>query len=384
MSHIDGLIKKHCLNGVKFVRIGDVAVVGTGSSDRKDAVNNGQYPFYVRSREILTTDSFEFDEEAIVIPGEGGVGDIFHYVKGKYALHQRAYRISFGSKEIITRFAYYYFSVHFKQFIIAKAVSATVTSIRKPMICDFLIPFPPIEVQREIVRILDTFSQLEAELESELEARRKQYTFYRDALFLKIANSGNELALLGSVAGIFDGTHQTPKYIDAGIKFVSVENIRALYDSRKCISEEDYQRLYKTKPQRGDVLMTRIGTVGACAVVDREEPLAYYVSLTLIRPVPALVNSRYLKHLLESGIGAKELLKRTLVNAVPVKINLGDIGKLRLPFPSLYEQERIASILDKLESMTNDLNIGLPAELNARRQQYEYYRDKLLTFQETA
>jgi type I restriction enzyme S subunit len=182
MSHIDDLIQELCPDGVEYRRIGDIADVGTGSSDRKDAKPDGKFPFYVRSKDVMRIDSYEFDEDAIVIPGEGGIGEIFHIVSGKYALHQRAYRISFRTPAVDTRFAYYFFAVHFKKFILQKAVSATVTSIRRPMITDFRIPVPPLEVQREIVRILDKFTALEAELEAELEARRRQYEHYRDKL----------------------------------------------------------------------------------------------------------------------------------------------------------------------------------------------------------
>jgi len=130
----------------------------------------------------MQIDSYEFNEEALLIPGEGGIGEIFHYVNGKYALHQRAYRIHFIDNRVDTKFAYFYFASNFRQFIAQKAVNATVTSIRKPMIMDFRIPVPPLAVQREIVLILEKFTQLEAELEAELEARRVQYQYYRDQL----------------------------------------------------------------------------------------------------------------------------------------------------------------------------------------------------------
>ena len=97
-----------------------------------------------------------------------------------------------------------------------------------------------------------------------------------------------------------------------------------------------------------------------------------------------IVDSRFLKYLIESSIGRKELSKRTLINAVPIKINKDDIGKVVLPIPSLSEQRRIVSILDRFEALTSDLQSGLPAEIAARRQQYEYYREKLLTFKRKA
>ena len=188
MNKLKELIDNHCPNGVVYKQLKDVANIGTGSSDRKNAIENGAYPFYVRSKDVLRIDTYEFDETAIVIPGEGGIGDIFHYVTGKYALHQRAYRINIYEQGINTKFVYYFMSANFKNFIIKKAVSATVTSIRKPMIENFPIPIPPIEIQDEIVKILDHF----AEYAAELQARQEQYEYYRNKLltFSEIKNGG--------------------------------------------------------------------------------------------------------------------------------------------------------------------------------------------------
>lgn len=184
---------------------------------------------------------------------------------------------------------------------------------------------------------------------------------------------------LKDVATVYDGTHQTPAYKESGIPFISVENIGNIYNSRKYISKEDFDK-YKIKPQKGDVFMTRIGSIGVCAVFEKQADIAYYVSLALIRPDQNAVNSRYLKHIIESITGCKELRKRTLINAVPIKVNKDDIGKIVLPFPSLAEQQKIVDILDRFDTLTNDLTSGLPAEMEKRRQQYEFYRDKLLTF----
>ncbi len=125
---------------VQWKTLGDVAEIGTGNSNRQDEDENGQYPFYVRSQNILKSNHFQFNETAIIIPGEGGIGDIFHYVQGKYALHQRAYRINIKNGILETKFLYYYMRNSFKSYIIAKSVGATATSIRKPMLESFLIP----------------------------------------------------------------------------------------------------------------------------------------------------------------------------------------------------------------------------------------------------
>ncbi|MGN1106496.1 MAG: restriction endonuclease subunit S [Huintestinicola sp.] len=184
---------------------------------------------------------------------------------------------------------------------------------------------------------------------------------------------------LNSHCKIYDGTHNTPKYTDSGVKFVSVENINDLYSTSKFISEEDYKK-YKIKPQINDILMTRIGSIGVCTVVDKNDPLAYYVSLALIRPDINVWNSKFLKYAIESLQGRKELRKRTLVNAVPKKINKDDIGKIILPVPPIEVQREIARILDEYTASVTALQQELEAELAARRKQYEYYRDKLLNF----
>lgn len=198
-------------------------------------------------------------------------------------------------------------------------------------------------------------------------------------LLAEFCPKGVEYVKLNTICDIYDGTHSTPKYTDYGVKFVSVENIKALYETKKYISEEDFRK-YKIKPQIGDVLMTRIGSIGVCAVIDRDEPLAYYVSLALLRPNNDLLNSRFLKYAIESLHGRKELRKRTLVNAVPIKVNKDDIGKITVPIPPLKVQHEIVRVLDSFTLLTTELTDKLTVELMARKRQYKFYRDKLLSF----
>ena len=196
-----------------------------------------------------------------------------------------------------------------------------------------------------------------------------------DDLIEELCPNGVNYVQLNKFSKIYDGTHNTPQYTNYGVKFVSVENINDLYNTSKYISEEDYEK-YKIKPRVGDVLMTRIGSIGVCSVIERDEPLAYYVSLALIRPDTSIIDSRFLKYTIESLKGRKELRKRTLVNAVPIKVNKEDIGKIVLPVPPLEVQREIVHILDSFTLLTAELT----AELTARKKQYEFYRNKLLTF----
>lgn len=158
-----------------------------------------------------------------------------------------------------------------------------------------------------------------------------------EQLIEELCPNGVEYRTLNTICNVYDGTHQTPQYTDSGIKFASVENIADPYATEKYISVSDYEK-YKIKPQRNDLLMTRIGSIGVCTVIESDEPLAYYVSLALLRPDNSILNSRYLKYAIESLHCRKELRKRTLVNAVPIKINMGDIGKITLPVPPLPVQ----------------------------------------------
>ena len=175
------------LNGVKveWKQLGEICEIGTGKSNTNQQVENGDYPFYVRSKDIKKINHFDFNEEAVLIPGEGGVGEIFHYVKGKYALHQRVYRIFIKNDILKTKFLYYYMIAYFKDFILKNAVGSTVISIRKPMIENFQVPIPPLEIQEKIAKTLDKFTNYATELQTELQLRTKQYEYYRNLLLSK-------------------------------------------------------------------------------------------------------------------------------------------------------------------------------------------------------
>lgn len=181
-------------------------------------------------------------------------------------------------------------------------------------------------------------------------------------------------------AEIYDGTHQTPKYVNIGVPFVSVQDIKNIYGTNKYITIEEYNK-FKVKPRKNDVFMTRIGDIGTCAIVKNDDDLAYYVTLALIRPSNDIVLSKFLKYLIESNQGKKELSKRILHNATPIKIKSWRNRKVKIFIPSIKVQEHIVSILDKFNAIVNNISKGLPKEIELRQKQYEYYREKLLSFE---
>lgn len=380
MSRIDDLIATYCSNGVEHKVLGVVAEVYTGEQfNKRDMEDVGECP--VINGGILPSgysDKYNETANTITVSQGGASAGYVNFIKVKFWLGAHCYAIKLKSNILDNKFVFYCIKQQENK-LMQSQEGAGIPSLNRKKLNSILIPVPPLPVQQEIVRILDSFS----ELEKELETREKQYEYYRNQL-LSFGEGGDyannvKWAKLGNVAEIYDGTHTTPRYTESGVKFVSVENISDLYATTKYISTDDYNK-YKTKPRINDVFMTRIGSIGSCAIVDKNEDLAYYVSLALIRPNTEKILSKYVKYIIESKIGKKELAKRTLMMAVPIKINLSEIGKIQIPLPPLSEQERIVAILDKFDALVNDISVGLPAEIDARRKQYEYYRDKLLTF----
>ena len=375
MSRLDELIQELCTDGVDCYPIKELADVGTGSSNGNEAVDDGQYPFFIRSQSVKRKNNYEYNEEAIIIPGEGGIGEIYHYVNGKYALHQRVYRIHFTKDVVDTKYAYHYFSANFKNFIMKKAVSATVKSIRKPMIQEFMLPVPPLEVQREIVRILDNFT--------ELTARKKQYEFYRDKLlFSEEANVKN--VPLGDIAKFVYG--YTDKAKDTGsARFVRITDISEdgrlnPYDA-KYIELTNESRKYLL--QKGDLLLARTGaTYGKTLYFNADEPAVYASFLIKIILDNSIIKNRYYWHFSKSSL-YWEQAERYVSKGGQQQFNTNAVSRVKVPIPSLEVQDRIINVLDNFDAICSDLNIGLPAEIEARQKQYEYYRDALLTYAAT-
>lgn len=175
-----------------MVQLAEIADIGTGSSNTNEGLDEGEYPFYVRSQEPLRKNEYEFDETAIITAGDGvGVGKVFHYVEGKYALHQRAYRIHINTPTVYPKYFFYYMKSAFLPYIEKTMFQGSVPSIRRPMLNAFPVPVPALDVQKRLVHVLDNFeaicSDLNIGLPAEIEARQKQYVFYRDALLTYVA-----------------------------------------------------------------------------------------------------------------------------------------------------------------------------------------------------
>lgn len=382
MSKINDLIKELCPNGVQYKNYGDVFEIKTGKGiTTKDASNDGLYPIISGGTTPMGYyNQYNRNENTVTVSRVGANAGFVSFIKEKFYLNDKCFSIvpvTNYVNRLLPKFVFHY-TKNIEKDIMKLQSEGGVPTINTRKVSNLLIPILPIEVQEEIVLILDKFGSLEAELEAELEARKCQYEFWREKI-INMYESKN--VKLSDMAKVYDGIHSTPNYQLSGVPFISVENISNIYGSNKFISEEDYQK-YKIKPEINDVFMTRIGTIGKCSVFDKQIDLAYYVSLALIRPNTEIILPKYLKYVIGSNIGKDELHKKTLVHAVPIKVNKDEIGKIVLPVPSIENQKTIIAMLDKFELLTESISYGLPTEIELRRKQYEFYRNKLLSFEE--
>ncbi len=376
------LIDTLCPDGVEWKTVGEVAEVKTGSSNGNEADEYGVYPFFVRSKTPKHKNTWEYDEEAIIIPGEGGVGDIYHYVNGKYALHQRVYRVHFTDNRISTKFEYYYFFSNFKNYILQSAVKATVISIRKPMVENFRIPVPPLAVQEKIVQILNKFTELAKELAKEQQARRAQYEYYRDwlldlahpegkqgkvwDLLRTLCPNGVEWKTLGEYCEILD-TKRKPiaksKRISGDYPYYGANGIQDyvndyLLDGTYLLVAEDGSVL---TPSGNPVVNWATGRIW----VNNHAHILHKSDITQLR---------YLYYYMQT-INISQLIHGNIP-----KLTGGDLRNIKVPVPPLAVQAEIVRILDQFSTLAEDIATGLPAEIAARQTQYEYYRNQLLSF----
>ncbi|MDI3537247.1 MAG: type restriction enzyme subunit [Eubacteriaceae bacterium] len=246
------------------------------------------------------------------------------------------------------------------------------------------IPVPPLPVQHEIVRILDNFTNLTAELTAELTARKKQYEYYQNQL---LTFDNCQYFSLEELCYIVDYRGKTPKKVERGIFLVTAKNIRFGYidydKSQEFIAKNDYENVMRRgKVQLGDVLITTEAPCGNIALVDRED-VALAQRVIKYRPKDNRIDSVFLKYILMGDEFQSKLMSAATGGTVK-GIKGSKLHKLSIPVPDIEIQKEIVYILEKFNTLCNDISTGLPAEIEARRKQYEYYRDKLLTFKELA
>ena len=250
----------------------------------------------------------------------------------------------------------------------------SVPYIKLETLSDFYIPIPPLPVQEEIVRILDTFSSVVAELNAEQAARARQYEHYRDELI--IPQGQFEQKTLGDVGRVCMCRRIYKEQTDSSgdVPFYKIGTFGKEPDA--FISKELFEE-YKSKysyPKKGDILFSAAGTIGKVVVFDGSPSYFQDSNIVWIDNDESLVLNKYLYYFYSLGNWA------TSEGGTIARLYNDNISRTPISVPPLEVQEQIVSILDRFDALVNDLKSGLPAEIALRRKQYEYYRDKLLTF----
>ena len=406
MSKLDKLIAEFCPNGVEYKTIDEIAVdIYRGCGIKRDQVTEEGIPC-VRYGEIYTTYGVWFEKckshtklEYVKSPKYFEHGDILFAITGEsvediakccaYIGNEKCLAggdiVVLKHKEDPKYISYALSTVDAQRQKSSGKVKSKVVHSSVPSIKAIKLPVPPLEVQREIVHILDSFTLLIAELTAEFTARKKQYEYYRDNI-LTFDTTIKHVRLGDICSVITKGT--TPKsYTKTGVSFVKTEafdGAKIIPNKLSYVDEETHTTFLKRSMlEENDILITIAGaTIGKCAIVPKEIlPANTNQALAIIRLAKG--NSpKYVMYLLQSDL-MKRYMQKNIKGSAQPNLNLKQLNDFIIPLPPLNVQERLVRVLDNFEAICTDLNIGLPAEIEARQKQYEYYRDLLLTFVET-
>ena len=367
MSRIDDLIAELAPKGVEFKSLGEL--LGNIPRGRRLTKSNlavdGAIPVYHGGLDpIGFHDRANTPGETVMIINTGASSGTVGWSEVPFWCSDGCFALP-HSESFLARFLYYYASAHHR-FFVDRVRRAGIPTLAADAVLSMRVPVPPLEVQREIVRVLDQFTQLEAELEAELEARRRQYEYYRAVLL-----SSSD---------------------DAGVRDVSLGEIIRLNFGARITKKDNAGTIYPVYGGGGESFRTNAFNREDEWVISR-----FAMSANCVRRVAGkfwMLDSGFTFDVTDASVD-KDFVGQLLLSMQPTifatstqsaqkNIDVDGFKRLRVQVPSLETQRRVALALASFDGIVNDLSSGLPAELNARRKQYEYYRDKLLTFEEAA
>ena len=431
MSKLQELINKLCPNGVEFKPLGDVFEMRNGytpSKNNPDFWEGGTIPWFrmddIRENGRILSDSIQhitpsaikgkglFEANSFILATTATIGEHALIIADSLA-NQRFTNLKVRkslSNLLVTKFIYYYMFI-VDDFCKRNTNVSGFASVDMDKLKKMPFPVPPIEVQEEIVRILDSFSDYAAELQAELQARKQQYEYYRNLLLTFNPSAygcgtddeqkdgvttwgGHNYKIqwkkMGEICKSINTGLNPRKFFklntpDANGYYVTIREIR----NGRIIFSEKTDRINnaalklcnnRSNIESGDVLFSGTGTIGQVAVVH-ESPSNWNIKegVYAIKPITCIISPFFLRYLLESKNIKDSIMKRVAGGTVQ-SISMAELKNIVIPIPPLELQEKIVAILDRFETLVNDLTNGLPAEIAAVKDQYEYYRNKLLTF----
>ena len=407
MSRLDELIAELCPNGVEYLPLSEIATITRGGSlQKKDFTESGipciHYGQIYTKFGLFTDKTFTFISEATALRQKKAVtGDIVMAVTSENIEDVCKCVVWLGDEDVAVSghiaiihhnqdakyLAYYFHSSMFFAQKVKLAHGTKVIEVTPDKLNGVRVPVPPLEAQREIVRVLDNYTSLSAELSMklsmELSARRKQYEYYKESLFEKYCSANTTFVPLSTIADVRDGTHDSPKPASEGKYLITSKNVKngsITFEGSYLISNEDYDAInMRSKVDKWDLLFTMIGTVGEVGLIS-DDPDFAIKNVGLIKTGDE-AKARFLKHYLTSGF-TRRYVEENRSKGTQVFLALGKLRSIPVPDLSEVEQSAIVEVLDRFDRLISDLSSGLPGEIEARNKQYEYYRDKLLTFKE--
>lgn len=398
MSELDKLLLRYCQSGVSRMELVSICKIETGRLNASAATKDGTYAFFTTAQEVYRTDSYRWNCDALLVAGNADVGNVKFY-SGKFNAYQRTYVLSDFRKDVDVHYLYYALSSSLNNFLEKRKNNGAMSYVVLEDIESFTIPIPPLPVQQEIVRILDSFTNYTAELTAELTARKKQYEYYRDHLLdFDIPHKGElgrllrqycpngvqriKISDLFLIRNGYTPSTKVAKYWngDTNIPWVRMDDIRAngniISDASRHVTKAAVKKggLFRA----GSIIMATTATIGEHALLTADLLANQRFTNFEIRELQRdKVIPKYIYYYFYL---VDEWAKKHADVGSFMSVDIEELSDLAIPVPPPPVQEYIVSILDQFETLTSDITTGLPAEIEARQKQYEYYRDKILSF----
>lgn len=400
MSKLETLIQELCPEGVEYKPLSELFDTRNGYTPSKGNLEfwtNGTIPWFrmedIRENGRILSKATQyvsrsavkgdlFPENSIIVATSATIGE--HALitvpslanqRFTYLMLKDQYKDCFSAKFL------YYYCFKLDDYCKACLNQGNFASVDMKKFAKFEFPMVPLEIQYEIVHILDNFTELTTKLTAELAARKKQYEYYRDALF-SIRNCEHVMIKDLATTNIGLATSVTKYKTSRGVLLLHNSDIQQnhiVLKQYEYVSEEFARKNAKKLLQKDDIITVHTGDVGTSAVIG--DPYIGAIGFTTITTRisdQSKITPQYLCHYLNSHRCKADIARMTISDRS--NLNQNSFEKLAVPVPPLEEQHRIISILDRFDALCNDLTNGLPAEIAARQKQYEYYRDKLLQF----
>ncbi|MGU7918654.1 restriction endonuclease subunit S [Streptococcus suis] len=400
MNQIEKMLQDYCPNGVEWKELGDreVAKLSRGKVMSKQFLeeNKGVFPVYssqtANSGEIGKISTFDFDGEYITWTTDGANAGTVFYRQGKFSITNVCGLVDIQNDKLLTKFVYYYLTITTKKYVSSgmgnpKLMSNVMAKIK--------IPIPPLEIQEEIVKILDKFTEyvteLTAELTAELTLRQKQYNYFRDYLLNFDSDSSG---------GANNKVYQV-EWKTLGEVGLPTENISWKSQGEQCFSYIDLSSVDRDSKKITETTeITKYTAPSRAQKIVKENDIIFGTTRPTLRRYAKIplefdnqicstgfyvfrasdeVLPNYIYHILGSN-AFNNFVEENQSGASYPAISNSLVEQYKLPVPSKKVQSRIVEVLDNFDAVCNDLNIGLPKEIELRQKQYEYFREKLLTF----